>query len=183
MFFTNQTPHFMSTIERRYIVKRQTRDTVSSRIKHPNTKSISSPLWTGWFTQQLEVRICFWSSIAWPPTSCTWAFPLSCSILFLSSILVLYGQPPSTVFEINKPPRGIRVYNISLWVIGHFNITLYLNELRVLGWTFIHQCSLRWSLLRSCLSLSITGVQSWTYLKLQVQILKTQFPANVHVAS
>ena len=38
----------------------------------------------GWFIYQLEDRISFWSSAAWPKTSCTWAFPL-CN-------LVLYGE-------------------------------------------------------------------------------------------
>ena len=81
-------------------------------------------VWTdpGWFVHQLEARICFWSSAAWPPTSCTWAFPFC--------ILVPYGEmipssglnqrsppsllrtikppphTPSNVFELNMPPRG-----------------------------------------------------------------------------
>ena len=74
-------------------------------------------MWTdpGWFIDQLEVRICFWSSATWPSTSCTWTFPLH--------ILVLYGdliplsflnqisppvslKPPSNGFEINNPPPG-----------------------------------------------------------------------------
>ena len=33
---------------------------------------------------QLEVRICFWSSATWLPTSCTWAFP--------HCIQVFYGE-------------------------------------------------------------------------------------------
>ena len=38
----------------------------------------------GWFIHQLEVRICFLSSAAWPPTSCTLAFP--------PCFLVIYGE-------------------------------------------------------------------------------------------
>ena len=40
---------------------------------------------------ELEVRICFWSSAAWLPTSCTWAFP--------HCIQVFYGELiPSSSF-------------------------------------------------------------------------------------
>ena len=70
----------------------------------------------GWFTYQLENRIWFWSSTAWPKTSCTWAFPLCILVLYeelipslflnsisLSSLLSL----SSNGLEINKPPTGL----------------------------------------------------------------------------
>ena len=49
-------------------------------------------MWTdpGWFIYQLEVRICFWSSAAWPPTSCTWAFPLCILVFFIASSLLCF---------------------------------------------------------------------------------------------
>ena len=81
-------------------------------------------MWTdpGWFIPQLEVRICFWSSAAWPPTSSTWAFPLGLyfgslwrtdTIVFAklnkhpSQICPVSNKPPSNVFEINKLPGGL----------------------------------------------------------------------------
>ena len=52
----------------------------------------------GWFIYQMEVQIWFWSSAAWPPTSCTWAF--------LLYILVLYEEliPSSFLNWISPPP-------------------------------------------------------------------------------
>ena len=70
-----------------------------------NQSQLENFLWAdlGWFIFQLEVQICFWSLAAyWPPTSCTWAFPLF--------FLVFYGElTPSSklaiVFsKLNKPP-------------------------------------------------------------------------------
>ena len=90
-------------------------------------------LFTNW--KLLEVRICFWSSAAWPPTSCICDFPL-CILSSLwrtdTIIFVKLNEPPSqisppsllssppNVFEINKPPRegglinrGFTIYILS----------------------------------------------------------------------
>ena len=63
----------------------------------------------GQFIHQLEVRICFWSSATWPPTSCTWALPLCIIVLYgeripfclLNLIIPLSNNPPSLL----SPPQ------------------------------------------------------------------------------
>ena len=42
-------------------------------------------MWTDprWFIHQLEVRICFWSSTAWPSTFWIWAVPFCILVFFL----------------------------------------------------------------------------------------------------
>ena len=59
----------------------------------------------GWFFfyYQLEVWICFWSLVAQPPTSCTWAFSLC--------ILVLYGELISSFsgFKTSRRPPEIHL--------------------------------------------------------------------------
>ena len=70
-------------------------------------------MWTdpGWFINKLEDRIWFWSSAAWPKTSCTWAFPL-CNLVLYGELIPLSNKPlvsikpppPSNGLEINKPP-------------------------------------------------------------------------------
>ena len=61
-----------------------------------NCKSWCGLIWNGLFTNWICL-ICFWSSAAWPPASCTWAFP--------PCILVLYGKliPSSGPNWINPP--------------------------------------------------------------------------------
>ena len=64
------------------------------------------------------VRFCFWSWAAWPPTSCTWPFPLYILVLYgeliPSSLLNWISRPsllrrtPSYVFEINKHNMYVR---------------------------------------------------------------------------
>ena len=75
-------------------------------------------MWTdpGWFIYQMEVRICFWSSAAWPPTFLYLRFStLYSSSLWRTDTIVSAKldkppsllSPPSDVFEINKLPRGL----------------------------------------------------------------------------
>ena len=60
-------------------------------------------MWTdpGWFIHQLEVRIWFWSSAAWPPTF----LYLSFSTLYFSS---LWRTDTTVLPELNKPPVSIK---------------------------------------------------------------------------
>ena len=86
----------------------------------------------GWFTYQLENRIWFWSSAAWPKTSCTWAFPLCILVLYEELIpsLFLNSISPSSLLslssnglEINKPPRGLNNgFTVSKRTITDFTI-------------------------------------------------------------
>ena len=111
-------------------------------------------------------------------------FTLSVVVVDLPTDCILsFLFPAETDVLVPVLSQSIDVVVVNFVVVLKFPITSYLNELRVFWWTFIHECSLRWSSRRSCLSLSSIGVQSWTYLKLQVQILKTQFRENIHVAS
>ena len=65
----------------------------------------------GWFIYQLEDRIGFRSSAAWPKISCTWAFPLF--------ILVLYGELiPSSFLNWISPLGGLTedlLYRVLKW--------------------------------------------------------------------
>ena len=57
-----------------------------------------------------DVRICFWSSAAWPTTIVLELFHFAVLVLYggliPSSLLNYVGPPPSNLFEINTPPGG-----------------------------------------------------------------------------
>ena len=67
-----------------------------------------------WFIHQLEVLICFWSSAAWPPTSCTWAFPLCIlsSLWWTTIVFAKLNKPPSQIslpsLLTTPPPRPVK---------------------------------------------------------------------------
>ena len=109
----------------------------------------------GWFIHQLEVRICFGSSSAWPPTSCTWAFPLCIIILygelipssFLNStsppnsnkpLVSIKPPPPWNVFEINKPLGGLnRGFTVSY---SSFFMPPYISNEKLLRLSIFSKC-------------------------------------------
>ena len=79
----------------------------------------------GWFIYQLEVRIWFWSSPAWPPTFLFSSFSTLYSInsLWRTGTIVfpklynppsLLSPPPSNGLEINRPPGGLNREETSL---------------------------------------------------------------------
>ena len=71
----------------------------------------------GWFIYQLEVRIWFWSSFAWPPTLLFLSFSTLYSInsLWRTGTIIFSKlnnplsllSPPSNGLEINRPPRAL----------------------------------------------------------------------------
>ena len=116
-------------------------------------------MWTDleWFIFQLEVRICFWSSAAWPATSCTWAFPLCILGYLWRTDTIVFSKlnkppplkcppsllsPPSNGFEINKPPphppeelnRGFAVFPIISHQVLNANLVSSLAPERQLPW-------------------------------------------------